>query len=159
MPALLAAVVLTINCCHGGRYAFLFADAFVASGQHSLKAPANAAHCHSHQSASTGKSSHHEGAGERPSEPLKPATPNHEACPGCNPTLAFQDTQPTRSGLDRGEKETGDYPGLASALAQAMRSTALEYPITASIKPPTNHSYVFRTRVTPLYVINQSFLI
>lgn len=165
MPALLAAVVLTINCCHGGRYAFPLADASVANVGHSIQAmtdlPASSGHCH--RAISTGRSGHHEGADERAperSQASQPATPDHETCPGCNPVLAFQDAQSARPGVDRTDKQTGDYPGFSPALVRATHYTSIEHPSPIVLKPSAKHSHSLqRSGPTLLYVMNQSFLI
>jgi hypothetical protein len=162
MPALFAAIVLTINCCHSDRYALLLSGDSVASSgatqygvNASAQGPASSQHCHSHRSATAGRSGHHEGADERPAEPSAPAAPDHETCPGCNPTPIVQDAQKTRLGPDD-DKDSGAQPDLLTDLVQASHIALIE---PASSTFPANHSRSIRTGAVSLYVINQSFLI
>ena len=160
LPALLAAVALTINCCHSDRYVLLFSGNSVASSDHVTASPASPRHCHSHRSTeSTHKSGHQEGTSEGFGEPAKPASPDHEeACPGCNPTLIVQDGQKTRPG-PADEKHSNVTPDFLRGLAEAARSAIIDPALPSSVALPANHRRSAQPAPPPLYIINQSFLI
>lgn len=149
MPALLAAIVLTINCCHGASYICAPASGFAAqapvstrvSGDLPERAPAP---CHAPDAA---KAPPHSDPGASDSNDTA-----HGECFGCEAFVALPDAQPLRIDL----AGAAYHIDFATAIDSNQHRPSIP---NAAIRPPPRVGPALPGGTQPLYVLIQSFLI
>ena len=158
VPAFLAAVIVSVNCCHGGNYVAQLANLFAAAngGVGSASVANNdmpgqsTASCHSYQKSAQANAQ--DAANNRSGD--------HETCPECNRPPVVQD----------GQKVKLDQLTDVDSLNRARNFAALSHWIAprrfyllvsalAIRRLPAHDPRSDRTTGAPVYIFHQSLLI